>query len=137
MLNKMLQMIRCAIFAFAACMAVGCARKDTSEKKVPKQTEQKIIALTEVDQKRLADQRAVVEKFLGDEDSKQKYKKVAGKLGTIRAILQGGVFKREQTYQLQCLGIVLGDAFVQELGMEWIVVEDEHGRDLAVRMPKT
>ena len=53
--------------------------------------------------------------------TKQKYKTAAGKLGTIRAILQGGIFKRDQTYELQCLGVVLGDAFVQDLGMEWIM----------------
>ena len=47
------------------------------------------------------------------------------------------MFKRDQSYKLQCLGIVLGDAFVQELGMEWIMVEDENGRDPAIRMPKT
>ena len=99
--------------------------------------EQKITALAEDDQKRLRDQRAVVERYLGNEDSKQKYKTAAGKLGTIRAILQGGVFNREQTYELQCLGIVLGDALVQELGMEWIMVDDENGRDPAIRMPGT
>lgn len=98
---------------------------------------QKITALTEADQQRLRDQRAVVERYLGNEDSKQKYKTAAGKLGTIRAILQGSVFKRDQTYELQCLGIVLGDAFVQELGMEWVMVEDTSGRDPAVRVPKT
>ena len=74
---------------------------------------------------------------LGNEDSKRKYKTTAGKLGTICAVLQGGVFKPEQTYELQCLGIILGDAFVQELGMAWIIVEDDYGRDPAVRMPGT
>ncbi|HUG66484.1 MAG TPA: DUF3806 domain-containing protein [Pirellulaceae bacterium] len=101
------------------------------------QPEQKITALTEADQTRLRDQRGIVERYLGNEDSKQKYKSAAGKLGTIRAILQGDVFKREQTYELQCLGIVLGDALVQEMGMEWIMVEDEYGRDPAIQMPKT
>lgn len=104
---------------------------------MPNQPEQKITALTEVDQTRLRDQRAVVERYLGDQESKLKYKTAAGKLGTIRAILQGGVFKPNQTYELQSLGIVLGDASVQELGMEWVMVEDEFGRDPAVRMPGT
>jgi len=104
---------------------------------MPNQPEQEITALTEADTKRLSDQRAVVEKYVGDDDSKQNYKSPAGKLGAIRAVLQAGVFKREQTYELQCLGIVLGDALVQELRMEWIMVQDQHGRDPAVRMPKT
>jgi hypothetical protein len=101
------------------------------------QPEQKITGLTEADQKRLRDQRAVAEKYIGNEDSKQKYQTATGKLGTIRAILKTDMFTREQTYEIQALGVVLGDAFVQELGREWIMVEDAHGRDPAVRMPNT
>lgn len=128
-------------------IAIGCSQNDQTdnkaptggqpEKKVPNQPEQKITALNEADQKRLRDHRAVVEKYLGSENSKEKYKTAAGKLGTIRAILQGNVFKPDQKYELQCLGIVLGDVFVQDMGMEWIMVEDEYGRDPAVRLPDT
>jgi len=131
----------------APVVIIGCSRKDLpekkppnggqSEKKVTNQPEQKISALNESDQKRLREQRAVVEKYLGNEDSKEKYKTAAGKLGTIRAIVQGDVFKPDQKYELQCLGIVLGDVFVQDMGMEWIMVEDEYGRDPAVRLPNT
>jgi Domain of unknown function (DUF3806) len=101
------------------------------------QPEQKITELTEDDQNRLADQRSEVEKYLANEDSERKYKTPGGKLGIIRALLQANTFKREQTYELQCLGIVLGDAFVQELGWEWIMVEDDDGRDPAVSVPGT
>jgi len=100
------------------------------------QTDQKITPLTEADQKRLQNQRAVVEALLADEDS-EKYRRPAGKLGLIRAILQGDTFKANETYELQCLGIVLGDALVQELAMEWVMVEDLNGRDPAVRLPGT
>ena len=33
------------------------------------------------------------------------------------------------------MGVVLGDAFVQELGLRWVIVEDQYGRDpgLSVR----
>ena len=78
---------------------------------------------------RLREQRAGVEKFLADDASRQKYQTAAGKLGTIRAVLQANVFKPNQTYEFPCLGMVLGDAFVQELKMEWVMVEDHHGRD--------
>lgn len=104
---------------------------------MPSEPQQKVSALSAGDENALREQRAVVERYLGNDDSKEKYKKAAGKLGTIRALLQAGVFKPNQTYELQCLGIVLGDAFVLELGMEWVMVEDEYGRDPAVRVPKT
>jgi len=104
---------------------------------VPDEPQQRITELTDDDEARLREQRAVVERYLGNEASRDKYKTAAGKLGTLRAILQAGVFKSDQTYELQCLGIVLGDAFMQELGMEWVMVEDEYGRDPAVRVPGT
>jgi hypothetical protein len=130
----------------AAGTVIGCSRNDPAEKRAPAaapekkvthQSEQKITALNEADQKRLRDQRAVVGEYLGNEDSKEKYKTAAGKLGTIRAILEGNIFKPDHKYELQCLGIVLGDVFVQDLGMEWIMVEDDYGRDPAVRLPNT
>src|SRR5260370_875406 len=107
------------------------------EPQMTSESTQKITALSEADQKRLRDQRAVIENFLPDDSSRQNYKKAAGKLGIIRAILDRNLFKPTQTYELQCLGIILGDAFVQNLKMEWVMVEDEHGRDPAVRLPKT
>ena len=35
------------------------------------------------------------------------------------------------------MGIVLGDALVQQLGVEWRAVEDEFGRDPCVQLPGT
>jgi hypothetical protein len=96
---------------------------------------QKNEALNEEDKARLISQRAVVEKYLGDNpENLTKYKTAAGKLGLLRALLQGNVFKPTQTYELQCMGIVLGDVFVQELGLEWRAVEDEFGRDPCVQL---
>ena len=125
----------CNRLLLTAFLLAGCGGEKTKEPHVS--DEQKITALTAADTQRLTDQRAVIEAFLGNEDSKRKYHAAAGKLGTIRAILQADKFKPDQTYQLQCLGIVLGDVFVQELTMEWVMVEDESGRHPAVRMPGT
>lgn len=98
---------------------------------------QKVTPLTSKDHERLTRQRAVLEKYLGDENSKKNYKTAAGKLGLLRALIEQRIFKPTQTYELQSMGIVLGDAFVQELKMEWVMVEDSQGRDPAVRVPKT
>jgi hypothetical protein len=135
------------LMLLTAGIVIGCSRNDQADKKAPtggqpekkmaNQPERKITALNEADQKRLRDQRAVVEEYLGNEDSKEKYKTAAGKLGMIRAILQGNVFKPDQKYELQCLGVVLGDVFVQDMGMEWIMAEDDYGQDPAVRLPNT
>lgn len=47
------------------------------------------------------------------------------------------MFSPRQIYELQCLGIVLGDVFVQDAGFHWIMVEDEHGRDPAIKFQDT
>ena len=62
---------------------------------------------------------------------------VAGKLGTLRALLEAQRFAPDQAWELQSMGIVLGDAFVQELGMHWIGVEDQYGFDPAVQFEDT
>jgi hypothetical protein len=98
---------------------------------------QQVTSLAPKDVERLEHQRQAIEKYLGDERSKENYKTAAGKLGLLRALIEQGVFKPTQTYQLQSMGIVLGDAFVQELGLEWVIVQDAYGRDPAVRVPKT
>jgi hypothetical protein len=128
---------RLALF-YASMFLCACVdHTGQTEAWMTTESTQKVTTLTEADQKRLQDQRAVIEKFLPDDSSRQNYKKVAGKLGIIRAILDRNLFKPAQTYELQSLGIVLGDAFVQDLKMEWVMVEDEHGRDPAVRLPGT
>jgi NAD-dependent SIR2 family protein deacetylase len=34
--------------------------------------------------------------------------------------------------KLQCLGVTFGDALAQKLGLKWVAVEDEYGRDPAL-----
>ncbi|MDX1964526.1 MAG: DUF3806 domain-containing protein [Pirellulales bacterium] len=111
---------------------LGCSKLNDAP-----QEQQKVSALSQADVERLDKQRAIITQFVADEDSRAKYQKVAGKLGTLQAILNQKEFQPSQTYELQCMGAVLGDAFVQEMGMEWVMVEDEHGTDPAVRLPGT
>jgi hypothetical protein len=97
---------------------------------------QKIEPLNPDDIKRIAKQRGVIETYLGgDATNLEKYQTVAGKLGLLRALLERRVFQPTQTYELQCMGIVLGDALVQHCGVEWRAVEDQYGRDPCVQVP--
>jgi hypothetical protein len=101
------------------------------------QDEQIISELTGADVAALAQQRSLIESYLGNEESRRKYEGPVGKLGLLRALLESKVFSPEQTYELQSMGVVLGDVFAQKLGMEWIVVEDSFGRTPALRYPNT
>ena len=102
------------------------------EPEVSDQPEQTISELNDEFRERLEAQRSVVKAHLGDDqENLRKFETAAGKIGTIRAILDAGI------YELQCLGIVLGDAFVQDMGMQWVVVTDEFGTDPALRDPNS
>ena len=97
---------------------------------------QKIGPLNPDDSARLTKQRGVIKHYLGgDAANLEKYQTVAGKLGLLRTLLDRKVFQPAQTYELQCLGVVLGDAFVQHCGVEWRMVEDQYGRDPCVQLP--
>lgn len=69
--------------------------------------------------------------------AQHKYTMLSEKLRLLQTILDAGWIERHETFKLQCLGITLGDALCQELHMEWVTVEDEHGRDPALRLPGT
>jgi len=100
-------------------------------------SEQTVSRLTPSDEAQMAKQRALLEVYLGDADSRKNYQSAAGKLGLLRALLQQEVFQAHQTYELQCMGIVLGDAFVQAWQLQWVMVEDDYGRDPAVKLEGT
>jgi hypothetical protein len=70
-------------------------------------------------------------------DSQHEYESLDGKLRLLHTIISSGWVEPHETVKLQCLGIALGDALVQELNMRWISVEDDQGRDPAIELPGT
>lgn len=94
---------------------------------------QEISPLSKQDIAALDAQRQLIRHFLSPRDLQDKYPTAVGKLGTLRALLEARRFRPEQTYELQALGVVLGDVFVQEMGFKWVMVSDEYGRDPALQ----
>lgn len=72
-----------------------------------------------------------------DAEAQHKYGTVEGKLSLLQAILDAGWIEKSETAKLQCLGVALGDALAQALGMDWVTIEDRYGRDSALRFPGT
>lgn len=66
-----------------------------------------------------------------------KYDTVDGKLSLVEAILRNGWVRPDETIKLQCLGVTLGDALAQKIGLTWVMVEDEFGRDAGLRLSGT
>lgn len=98
--------------------------------------EQTVTPLAEADLANVETGRAWVRDFFTPE-ARHKYDMLTEKLRLLQSILDAGWIEPSETAKLQCLGITLGDALVQELGMEWVMVEDEYGREPAIRMPGT
>jgi hypothetical protein len=94
--------------------------------------EQKIEALTPDDLARVEKQRAWVRDHY-DEAARNRYGTVEGKLRLLDTIIGSKWIESSETWKLQSLGITFGDALAQELGLIWVAVEDEHGRDPALR----
>ncbi len=55
----------------------------------------------------------------------------------LQKVIDEKVFRSDQTYELQCLGIALGQIFAAETPLRWVMVEDEYGRDPALQYPDT
>jgi hypothetical protein len=58
-------------------------------------------------------------------------------LRVIQGILEREVIEPAQTYELQALGVALGDVMASQLGLDWIAYEDEYGRSRALRLGET
>lgn len=71
------------------------------------------------------------------DESVSKYETTEGKLHLLDTILKSGWIEKNETLKLQCLGITLGDIFVQDMGCDWIEIADEYGIDPALKVPDT
>ena len=67
------------------------------------------------------------------EKSTLKYDTVEGKISLLQGILDRNFYQKNQTMELQSLGITFGDLLAQDLDLEWVEVEDEYGIDPALR----
>ena len=72
-----------------------------------------------------------------DEAARHKYDTLDGKLRLLDAILQNKWIAPDETLKLQCLGVTFGDALAQKLGLMWVAVEDDYGRDAALTLDGT
>jgi len=71
---------------------------------------------------------------IGHFDNPDAYLTVSGKLRLVQTILDNKWIDVSETWKLQSLGIAFGDALAQEVDdLQWVVVDDEYGRDPALR----
>jgi hypothetical protein len=58
-------------------------------------------------------------------------------LPVLQRLVDDQVFAKTQTYELQSLGVALGDVMVSELPVRWMMVTDEFGTDPTLRYKET
>jgi hypothetical protein len=93
--------------------------------------EQKIEALSDQDLHRVERQRTWVRGHFSPE-ARHQYETIEGKLRLLDTIIRSGWIAPTETWKLQSLGITFGDAVAQKMGLSWVAVEDEYGRDPAL-----
>jgi hypothetical protein len=94
--------------------------------------DQKIESMSEEDAARIESMRSWVRDHFTPE-SRGKYATVEDKIRLLQMILDSSWIAPDETWKLQCLGITFGDVLVQTMDLTWVAVEDEYGRDPALR----
>ena len=62
-----------------------------------------------------------------------RYDTTEGKMHLLQGIIDLKMYDKTRTSELQSLGICFGEVLSKELELDWIIVEDEYGRDPALR----
>jgi hypothetical protein len=96
----------------------------------------KVTPLTDKDQDYLDEMRNWLRAHF-EEGGREKYEEIDRKLFVVHSILQNNWFDRNEAWQLQALGVGLGDALAQKLGMRWAIVETDNERVPILHLPGT
>ncbi|MDR3637832.1 MAG: DUF3806 domain-containing protein [Isosphaeraceae bacterium] len=99
--------------------------------------EQKIRSPGKADLAHLAEQEATVVRLLRSRYPDATITHDESDLHWLQRLIDEKVLTPEKTYELQCLGAVLGQVFAAKTPLRWVVVEDEYGRELALQYPNT
>ena len=98
--------------------------------------EQKIDTFTAEDTDRIEKQRAWVRDHY-EEEARENFESLKGRFQVLDTILKSDWVAPSETWKLQSLGITFGDILADLMDLEWVMVEEEHGRDPALQDPDT
>jgi hypothetical protein len=98
--------------------------------------EPKFTELSREDSARLDQQRALVAAAVKRRGSRT-LTRTKQDLPVLQELIDGGVFDKSQTYELQSIGVAFGDVLASELPLRWVMVTDEFGTDPTLRFKQT
>jgi hypothetical protein len=91
--------------------------------------------LTDVELVALSNKRKIMEELL-----RPRFRGDMGmieRLSIVDRVISEGNFLTSSKHDLQGVSVVLGDAFVNEIGFHWVTVDDFHGKEFAIRYKKS
>src|SRR5260221_3376485 len=106
----------------------GCHMEKQSPLKFPQFTE-----LSKEDAGRLDKQSALVAATAKERYGTSVLTRTKEDLAVLQRLTDDQVFRKNQTYELQCLGVVFGDVLAREYPLRWVMVTDEYGTDPTLR----
>jgi hypothetical protein len=104
-----------------------------SDREVHGLPEPKFTELSAEDTARLEQQRAVVLAAARERYGTPALTRTRSDLPVLQRLIDERVFNKAQTYELQCIGVALGDVLASELPLRWVMVTDEFGTDPTLR----
>ncbi len=121
-------MFRLATFSLALSLLSGV--QATSAEPPPR-----ISALTNPDREFMSQQRARIDNLARSRLGRQINTGKDNNLDILQVLLDRKLARAEQTLELQAMGVIMGDALADALGMEWIIYQDKLGRSRALQIP--
>lgn len=111
-----------ALTLVGGVLAAGCPRKARTEAPAGA-----MAALSPEEVALLDERRAVIQDEATQRYHAEPLTRTKADLPILQRLLDDHVFAKNQTYQLQCLGVVFGDVLATELPLWWVRASD-HGK---------
>jgi hypothetical protein len=85
------------------------------------------------DRRKLERQRGIVDVLARRRVGTPRRGGAIGDLRLLQSLVDDRVLSTDQSYELQALGVVLGDVMAEQLDLSWVVVDDQYGRTRALQ----
>jgi hypothetical protein len=126
-----------AAYLILALGLIGCSGAGSGPRPFEIPIPQKVTPPNEEDRARIAKQEARALELLQARYGNISFQHDENDLKLLQRAVDDKLVRSDQTHELQCLGVVLGQVFAQQTPLQWVSVEDQFGRDLALQYPDT
>jgi hypothetical protein len=97
------------------------------------QPEARISDLSQLDRQFMAQQRETLDNLASSNLGRRFSGNKENDLQILQLLLDRRLIRADQTRELQAMGVIMGDLLATDLGMHWVIYEDNQGRSRALR----